>query len=752
MAYFALPSLTLPSYRFDYDSPFAGILPVEDPASVAGDALQLPVAYKRQGRDGALEVQATVAIAQGQQLSLAALFGGGEADDAQPGRGAVSLFLKALAWMEEGNPLAGLAARGHRVRYECGECVAEDLYIACVCLSRWLGLNLRRGIAATDPVLYKSVRGALEGLAKGVKPATSTTLDQLMPALRYFNRRVYGASRYTPRDDVYRARRFAIGKLRAEPDGEARYLQWMAMSLRYLELQGVAHVQAAIGEEDIRAANAVAASYNQARQTQYKLLAQTSSDGADAQALGRELSARILPLFEDPTLGEVIGIDLPGGEHEAGRYAESLAFLSAQLQVEPGPELTRFFGAGAGARALQLTQRIDCGPGTGVASDNRSMIGYAMAYSLRLPGTGFYRAYSDYVFACLAAAKGRQAEDAPGASGAPPHRSRDVSGLLDEMFGNDSLTCDGLTLRRYDLAGARTRARVDAAGQRSAMALCAAFDRPASAQGPSYYESLTANTSLLGFRLGQAGHYRSFIASKYPFVAFDTRPGGDAIVAAADRFAPAGDWRLDGYIDTDRLRAANERWMYAGAQALSATQIGQLMKLVRDAATLADLFVGGRPVLQEQLSAATALIASVANLDRAYAAFQALVEALVGDSPLHSVWFAALSRVLNLFINWRSYLLGSNAPGVEHSDIQDEFLRTVVLLAYELVPFDASAPTQASLGAQLQQLVASVSAAYWQATVGPLAGLAGTRQITAAIAGYKAPASVVTVTRKPGPA
>lgn len=752
MAYFALPTLTLPSYRFDYHSRFAGILPVEDAASVAGDALQLPVAYKVQGRDGTLEVQATVVIAEGQQLSLAAVFGGGEADDGQAGRGAVSLFLKALWLMEQSNPLATLAASGNRARYERGECIAENIYIACVCLTRWLGLNLRRGIAATDPVLYKTVRGALEALAKGAKPNTSATLEQLMPALRYFNRKIYSAGKYTPCDDAYRARCFALAKLRAEPGGEERYLQWMAMSLRYLEQQGVVHLQAGVDEDAIRAANAVATSYNQARQTRYKLLARTSADDGGAQDLAGDLGARILPLFEDPTLSEVIGIDLPGSDNQVGNYAELFAFLSAQLQVQPSPELTRFFGAAPGARALQLTNRIDCGAGMGVSQDNRSAIGYAMAYSLRLPGTGFYRAYSDYLFACLAAAKGRQAEEARGSVGTLLRPAHDVCGLFDEMFRNDSLTCDGLTLRRYDIASARTRERIDFDGKRATMALCGSLDLAAPEQGPSYYERLTANTSLLGFRLGHACHYRSFVAAKYPFIAFDTGPGSHAIAGAAGSFASAEVGRLDAYLDTDLLRAASDRLMFTGLQALNAAQIAQLMSLVRNAASLADVFVGGKPVIQEQLAAALALIGSVANLDRAYAAFQSLVEALVGDSNARSVWFATLSRVLSLFINWRSYLLGSDAQGLAHADTQDEFLRTIVLLAYNLAPFDASASAQANLGAQLQQLVASVSAAYWQATVGALAERAGTRQITATIAGYKAPASVVTVTRKPGPA
>ena len=55
-------------------------------------------------------------------------------------------------------------------------------------------------------------------------------------------------------------------------------------------------------------------------------------------------------------------------------------------------------------------------------------------------------------------------------------------------------------------------------------------------------------------------------------------------------------------------------------------------------------------------------------------------------------------------------------------------------------------------GQQLQGLVIAISSAYWQTTVGPLAGNPGGRQTVATIAGYKAPASVVTVTRTSVPA
>jgi hypothetical protein len=770
VAYFSLPSLTLPCYRFDYHSHFGGILPVEDETATAAQAVQLPVAYTQQGRDGTIEVDVNVQIAQGQQLSLAGAFGGA-ADAGQGRRGALSLFLKALALMEESNPLAILAASGNRQRYERGECIAEDIYIACVCLVRRLELADLSGAAATDPVLYKTVRGALESIAKRSSlPGAADTLAPLLPTLRYFNDKIYSASKYTPFDDAYRARSFALKKLRAEPGGEERYLQWMAMSLLYLENEGIGHAQLSLGEDEIRAANAVASSYNTARSTQYKLLGHTSAVYGGDKELERDLNTKLLPLFQDASLTEVVGIDLLGSENKVGNYAELFAFLTVQAS-QATPPLTQYFGSGANARALQFVNHIHCGEGMGVAADNRSAIGYAMAYSAQLPDAPFYRAYADYVLTCLAAAQGRQADHPRGSAGTHALSDNQVSGLFDELFRNDSLTVGGLTLRRYDGNSARTRELVAYAGKRNMMALCESLDlasapppagappSPPPPPAPSYYTLLTAPATLLSFRLGHAYYYRSFVAARYPVIAFDTNLGSNAITGASGLFASVEGYRLnrgfrhlDGYVDTDLLAAVTDTVMFTGLQALSADQVNQLMELARSAKTLPLLFTAGAPVITPMLSAAMAPIIQSIGAANCYQGFQTLVAAMIGENQSRSVWFAALARALNLFINWRCYLLGSDAQGVEHTDIQDEYLRSVLLLAYNLVPFDSAPGATDVVGTQLQQLVGDVAAAYWQSTIGPLAGYSSQRQTTATIAGYKAPASVVTVTRSAAPA
>lgn len=739
MAYFALPAIELPRYRFDYCSRLEAILPLDAPAASASASLVLPVSYRRQHAGSQAEVQATVEVVQGLPLSLVGLFGGG-VDAGQRARGQLALLLRALRSMERRNPLAALAASADRRRYRRGECAAENLYVACQCLAGPLGLASAAGAAATDPVLYRSVRGALERL-QGRAPAERAVpaLQALLPALGEFNRRIYDAGAYTPFEDACRARSLALRGLRAAPGGEALYLRSIAMSLRSLEQQGVVHAQIGVGAGQIEAANAVVAAYNGVRQTAYKLLVRV--EPGTAGTLGERLRSRILPLFEDPGLSELIGIDLRGDGSED--YRQWLDFLDRQSAT-----LTQYFGSAAGARALQLCNRVDCGAGAGVAADQRSAIGYAMAYARQWPGAGFYRDYAGQVSAAQAAG-----------------RADAAMGVFDALFRDSTLSLDGLALRRYRADSEASRDLAAQAGRRDTMALCAALDRPlpgadeaaaptqagaaaaadAAPAPASAYAALTATQAPFGFRLGPAGDYRSYFGARYPVFAFDT--GLQA--AAFETLEPAPGQRLD-YIGTDALQALSDRLMFLGLQALDPAQLDALMELVRSADSLADLLSQGQSVLQPMLAAALAPIGPALSADQGYAAFSALVETMAGGSALRSLWFAALARALNLFINWRAYLLGSGGQGAARSDVQEAFLRTVLLLAYALVPLDADA--QSRLGAQLQQLVGAVAAAYWQTSVGPLAGVADPRTRTASIAGYKAPGSVVTVTRDAAPA
>lgn len=760
MAYFTIPNLSLPPYRFDYHSHFGGILPVEKDEAKASESWSPEVEYVINDKNGSKTVKIAPSVGKGQQLSLVGLFGGSDPKSASR-LGHVSLFIKALQLMEEANPLKLILSGGQAKPYVRGECIAEDIYIACVCLAPRLGVLGWEGADATEPTLYAAVRGKLQQVqaiwsaeyAKAEKENRTPPpdlLDELLPWLAYFNRKIYSASKYTPFDDAYRARSFALKKLIAE-EGAGTQPNFMAMTLMYLRQEGIQYAQFALGEDEVRMCNAIAAAYNKAKGTGYKLLAHTALIYADGAAMTNYLTKDLLPLFSDAALTEVIGIDLLGSENKVGNYQDYFAFLAAQ--AAGASPLVSAFGKGAGARALRMTSHIHCGEGMGLAADNRSAIGYAMNYSGRAPDEAFYRAYCEYVQVCLAAAQRRAADNARGTAGAKAAKKNGVSGVFDEMFRNDSLTIGGLVLRRYDGNSERTRELVAYAGKRNMMAVSEALDTVDAGSAKSYYDLLVAGTLPFAFRLGHAYYYRSFVAARYKELAFDTNLGSNAITGASGLFDSVESYHLnrglrhlEGYADTDLIQRVNDLVMYSGPGTLSVKDAQALLKLVRSSSSPEELLKNCGNDLEDMLAKATAPLAPVFGSEQCLKYLNGLLTAMIGDSQSRSLWYVALSRALSLFVNWRSYLLGADGQGVEHTDIQAEQLRCVLLLAYGLVPFDSASQAAAtSIGTQLQQLVADVASAYWQTNVGPVAQAPSDPKLAVSIAGYKAPASVVTI-------
>lgn len=762
MAYFTIPSLSLPPYRFDYHSHFGGILPVEKTQAKAAAAYELKAKYddKVKGKTETINVVAN--IADGQELSLVGLFGGSDLKSASR-RGHVSLFIKALQLMEEANPLKAILGSGPAKPYVRGECIAEDIYIACVCMAPRLGVLGWEGADATEPTLYAAVRDKLEQLQviwspqyenseKQNKEPPQNPLGELLPWLAYFNRKIYSASKYTPFDDAYRARSFALKKLAAE-QGANTVPNFMTMTLMYLQQEGIQYAQFALGEDEVRMCNAITAVYNSEKKTGYKLLAHTALIYADGAAMTNYLNKDLLPLFGDTTLTEVIGIDLLGSENKVGNYKDYFAFLATQAAAGASP-LISSFGTGGGKRALRMTSHIHCGEGMGLAADNRSAIGYAMNYTRRAPGEAFYRAFCEYVQVCQAAAERRAADNARGTAGAKAAKRNRISGVFDEMFRNDSLTIDGLVLRRYDGNSERTRELVAYSGKRNMMAVSEALDTVDTANGnqKSYYDLLMGGTYPMAFRLGHAYYYRSFVAARYPVLAFDTNLGSNAITGASGLFASVESYginrglrHLEGYADTDLIDRLTDLVMYSGVRSLNTAETKTLMSLVKKSDNQEALYANAEAEMPQILAKAVAPIISGINADTCYQYFRAMIKAVIGNSESPAVWFDAMARVLTLFVNWRSYLLGADGQGVEHTDIQDEQLRCVLLLAYSLVPFDSNPENAATVGTQLQGLVADVATAYWQTTVGPTAAAAAAPATAVSIAGYKAPASVVTI-------
>lgn len=770
MAYFSIPHLSARAYRFEYHSHFNGILPVK------GDSTS-GVQFDPAG-NGPI-------VAADQPLSLVGLYGL-DAGRLTPGwqrRGTVSLLLKALRLMEERNPLQAVAQQPRdRQAYQRGECVGENIYIAAVWLADRLKLSACFDLAATDPALYAGVRARLEQLQlawreRGAPKDAGDEIEAMLPMLEHFNAKFYSASKYTPFDDAYFARSFALKQLAIEQKDSDPVRRLIYMTLMYLQQQGVANAQLALGPDEARQHDACVETYNNARDTHYKLLLHSSHVYSSDEKFLADLD-KLKTCLADPALRNVVGFDLLGAENKVGAYLTYFEFLSRNRA-----ELTARFGAETSPPsyplklALKFSNHIHCGEGMGVAMDNRSAIGYAMTYLGAPLSASFYRAFWRYVLTGIDAARSREAEHWRGTDGtpdAPRLPGEHVSGLFDELFRNDSLTIDGLTLRRYDGNSARTRQLVAYTGKRNMMAISEAFDTvpktPAlpGEKGENYYQVLAQGDRPMVFRLGHAYYYRSYVGARYPYVAFDTNLGSNAITGASGLFDSSESYRLNrglrhlqGYIDTNAIQELSDRVMYAGVRSLDRSDVQALLELSRNCKDGDDFMGRVGEALPTLLGKAMAPIYGARAANEWSDCFGVLLEAMIGLSASRAVWFDAATRVLSLFANWRSYLLGCDGQGVEHTDSRAEYLRCVVLMAYSLMPLAPAAGEQAPADAdieaveipdadqvavQLQTLIDTVSGAYWSVTVGPPSPLAAApTTLQVSVDGYKAPDSVVTV-------
>lgn len=718
MSYFRLSAPTrINRYPFDYHSHFTGILPV----------------------DGGGE--------SGARPSLAKLLG----DVLHKGdlaKGELSLFGFALDFMidEATNPFVRLIDKtvAGRVQYERGECAAENVYIAAVLLgaSSYLGMDVLAQ-PAYAPELFRAVRAQVIDKALGA-PAD----ESLLRLVRYFNRKIYSANKYTPFDDCYKLRGNFVKLLcagdpadygRWEPEQQARYLAWADSTFDYLAGQGIAYTQTAATEDEMPALAEFAAAYNGRNPARYKLLVHTAHQYFADGKLRGYLQAKVLPLLTGgKQLPDIVGLDLLGAENKVGNYRELFAFLRDNEEA-----LSASFGP-KGPRAAKMTVHVHCGEGSGFGPDNRSMIGYYL-HEAGFAGGQFYVDFANYVIACSKAAVAKREDTPRGTRGtAVPF------GLFDELFRNNSLTWQGRTLRRFDITSVRSRELAAFNAKRNMLALAEAFDDAPESGGRTWYQLLTDDEGLYTFRLGHAYHYRSYIAARYPKIAFDTNLGSNAITGASGLFGSVEGYRinrgfrhLDGYVDTGVLEAAGNAVAYMGTDALTRTQVGLFMWMSNVQQPLEKVLTDEKAAIEQQLQA---VMGPIYRPDAYFDMYRNLVLQLAPEDS-GALRYQALSRTLMLFANWRSYLLGADGQGAEHTDIGDEFLRMLILLGYSLLPSG-----QAVLGSELldalQMLLLRISADYWDGISG-----AQTRWQTVAGAvlesldGFKAPDSVVTLRR-----
>lgn len=741
MAFFQLTSpVKMQRYPFDYHSHFGGILPVEGRLDASTD---YQIDYQPP-KEGAAPIK--VSVPKGQRLSLVGIMGGGTGEEAIV-EGTVALFDLALQMMiENGNPLNSLVGKINKAQYERGECAAESIYVACVVLARrWsLSPNLINAFASS-PELYEEIRGQLRTRVQGN--------PEMIKVLRYFNNKIYSANKYTPFDDCYKTRSSLMKAVKRDPKYAGRYEQWMLATYAFLYQSGVRCNQAAMGADEIEAADQITQAFNKLNQkdpSSYRLLVHTSAGYMPGDSLSKELNGTILPLLIKPGPSTVIGIDLLGTETKVADFGQFFQFL-----FEKQSELGACFGSGKGARSQQLICHIHCGEGAASTADNRSMIGYYYANAAEPPGEDFYRAYSAYIARGVATAQGRLADEPRGSRGAAPRKKSDVSGLFDELFRSDSLTHGGCTLRRFDINSPASIAIVAYNGKRSEMAMSETLDSTLKGQSQNWYQFFSGSQQF-AFRLGHAYYYRNYMAARYPLIAFDTNMGSNAITGASGLFDSVEGYRinrgfrhLDGYIDTDVLHQAGNAVAYLGANALEQPQVEKFIAMVRAQSSLADVLNDqtNQTWLKGQLIAGMGPICTNANVAGYYMFYEALVLQLAEQSTTKSYWFATLTRVLTLFNNWRSYLLGADGQGVEHTDVQDEFLRMVILLAYQLLPAGQTRVLDETM-LSLQELVVMIATDYWRTTVNPSLVLApGEALGLETMYGFKSPASVVTLTR-----
>ncbi|VFT09947.1 Uncharacterised protein [Pseudomonas aeruginosa] len=689
MAYFKLEEpVRFHRYPFDFHSHFAGILPVESNSRWTRDRRVFRVGERQ------------VSLEKGQELSLIGLLmsARGVAPDVdgkalEEARQAAhyELFELALQRMVRRNPFAATDRQG----YLRGECAAENIYLACLILAQRFG-RTSPPAAIDQPAIYL---GTLELLDASAVRDSET--DQFV---RYFNRKIWSGNKYTPFDDAYWAR----GAIRDRHPGE-----FACLTLGFLLHEGISHTQTATGEDEVAFLDSLFEQFNASEKTAYRLLAHTAHGYASEAAFDAELH-RILRHFEiqqgQPPQARLVGIDLLGMETATGLYRQFFDFLLGQAAV-----FRHYLDGKPETRKVVL--HIHCGEGTGVSDDNRSLCGYFLRNANALDD--FYAALSAYAWKCYGntirqgKARLRERENLQDRDKAPSA----LAGLFDELFFGNSLTASGLRLRRFDITSGTTQALVAYYARTNVVNLCQAL-ASRDADGNSYYRRLL-ESDLFSLRIGHAYYYRNYLASKFPELCFDTNLGSNFITGASGLFDSLQEYRLnrglrhlDGYVGTDQLKELSLAIAYQGEQRLDPQQMQYVHALAESQSGFDELgeHLPGtpgwaKPALEQFFASQCALYRS--EEDRYFQ-------------------FEAYRRLFAQVLNWRSYLLGADGQGVEHSNVQDEAIRMALLLNYAAADRHGRVPVASLENAQ--RLLVQLGSAYWEETIGAV-DLAGARPI-----------------------
>ncbi|TRX74974.1 hypothetical protein [Pseudomonas mangiferae] len=718
MAYFTLNTeVGFPAYPFDFHSHFAGILPVES------DVRWKPASFTFTPKSSS-DKHAT--LDTGQELSLVGLLiHENPKDYGQPTveekRQAAHYHLFDLALARMMGPKNPFRAYD-KDAYLRGECAAESVYLACVILLRRFGLCVTH-LAIERPDVYQTTQDLLRDLTK-----RDERTGQLV---RYFNRKIWSANKYTPFDDAYWMR----GAIR-----DLYPLAFAVMTAGYLYGEGITHTQTATGADEIPLLNDLFVQFNQAWKTHYTLLAHTAHGYTTKKLFAKDLDT-LIDLFEQRTEGAfpyatLVGLDLLGMETATGFYAEFFKVLQDNRAVFEA------YLEKPVIRQQKVVLHIHCGEGTGVSNNNRSLCGYFLRNSSLIDPAQFYPALVDHAYTSYrntlqeADAKARE-------RGHAPHRKQKanpVGELFDELFHDSSLTVGGLQVQRFDITSATTQSLVAYYARSNIMNLCNALEVEPG-------QSVIKSTSPFTVRIGHGYYYRNYVAARFPQVTFDTNLGSNFITGASGLFDSANAYRLNrglrhlnGYVDTDTLEATTTAISYLNPERMTVAQLTYLHDMSSRQEpddNDKEIFhnVAGRDVPEW-----------VKKVLQGFFFHQIHLCEITGKTKQDNYIRYRLYRTLfAIVLNWRSYLLGADGQGVEHSNVQDEAVRMTLLLAYALYRDRESVPHK-PLEA-LYSFLIELAKAYWRITLNDIeiGDRDEPRVVLKRFEGFESPDSVVLI-------
>jgi hypothetical protein len=226
-----------------------------------------------------------------------------------------------------------------------------------------------------------------------------------------------------------------------------------------------------------------------------------------------------------------------------------------------------------------------------------------------------------------------------------------------------------------------------------------------------HYHWLTGD-SPFSLRIGHAYYDRNYLCARFPALYYDTNLGSNFITGASGVFDSTQMYKinrglrhLDGHIDTNLIEDILDSVAYMGEDRFNAKQ----MEFVRGYMS-SDSRAGTINGIQANGSIPNGMIEIV----KEFLANQFSAQEF--DSLPQEIKFKVACAIVSIALNCRSYILGADGQGVEHSDTETEFVRMVFMLAYGIG--DGVTEIGIDYLNNLGNLVLGVSRAYWEETIG----------------------------------